>query len=75
MVILILILAAASFLAGVGVLALLMLVLAGIRTEERCMSLISTSPSRVSALSRRILGVYVRQPRTAPRCRYQDARR
>ena len=75
MTLLIVILTAAVLLIGLSVLGLLLLLLAGIHGEERRMSLISAPPTHVGALSRRMLGVYVRRPRKAPRCQYQDTRR
>jgi hypothetical protein len=56
------ILIAAVILTGLGVLALLVLVLAGIRTEDRHMSLTSTPRTRTEAITRRLLGVGVRAP-------------
>ena len=64
--------ALAAFLIGLSVLALLVVLLASIRTEERCMSLTSAPLTRAGAASRRMLGVYVRHPRPGSRCRYQD---
>ena len=56
------ILIAAVVLTALGVLALLMLVLIGIRVEERHMSLTSTPRTRSGAVTRRLLGVGVRTP-------------
>jgi hypothetical protein len=52
--------ALAAFLLGLGVLALLALVLIGIHHEERHMSLTSTPRTRIEAVTRRLLGVGVR---------------
>jgi hypothetical protein len=65
----------AAFLIGLGMLALLMFVLASIRAVERGKSLTCAPPTRAEAVSRRMLGVYVRHPRPAARCRYPDVRR
>jgi hypothetical protein len=65
----------AAFLIGLGVLALLLFVLASIRAVEQGKSLTCVPPTRAGAVSRRMLGVYVRRPRLAPRCRYQDVGR
>jgi hypothetical protein len=54
------ILIASVVLTGLGVLALLVLVLAGIRAEERHMSLTSTPGTCIEAATRRLLGVGVR---------------
>ena len=54
------ILIAAVVLTGLGALALLMLTLAGIRAEERHMSLTSAPRTRIEAATRRLLGVDVR---------------
>ena len=64
--------ALAAFLIGLSVLVLLMVLLASIRAEERCMSLTSAPPTRAGAASRRMLGVYVRRPHPASRCCYQN---
>jgi hypothetical protein len=56
------ILIAAVVLAALGILALLMLVLVGIRVEERHMSLTSTPHTRTGAVTRRLLGVGIRTP-------------
>jgi hypothetical protein len=47
---------------GLGVLALLVLVLVGIRHEERHMSLTSAPRTRIEAVTRRLTGVGVRTP-------------
>jgi hypothetical protein len=47
---------------GLGVLALLVLVLVGIRDEERRMSLTGAPRTRIEAVTRRLLGVGVRHP-------------
>jgi len=57
------------------VLALLVLDLVGIRTEERHMTLTSAPSTRTGALSRRLTGAGVRRPGKAPHCRYQHVRR
>jgi hypothetical protein len=51
-----------ALLLGLGVLALLVLVLIGIHHEERHMSLTSTPRTRIEAVTRRLLGVGVRHP-------------
>ena len=56
------ILIAAVVLTALGVLALLMLVLIGIRVEERHMSLTSTPRTRTGAVARRLLAAGVRNP-------------
>ena len=60
------ILIAAVVLTALGVLALLMLVLIGIRVEERHMSLTSTPRTRTEAVTRRLLGVGIRTPGPCP---------
>jgi hypothetical protein len=60
---------------GLGVLAVLVLVLVGIRSEERHMTLTGVPRTRAGALSRRLTGLYVRRPGRVPGCRYLDARR
>ncbi len=75
MSILLITLLAAVFVAGSGVLALLVLLLVGIRTEERHMSLTSGPRTCVASLARRLTGASVRRPQQAPRCRYEDTRR
>jgi len=47
---------------GLGVLALLVLVLIGIRDEERHMSLTSAPRTRIGAVTRHLVGVGVRTP-------------
>ena len=49
-----------ALLLGLGVLALLVLVLIGIHAEERHMSLTTTPRTRIEAVTRRLLGVGVR---------------
>ena len=56
------ILAIVALVIGLGVLALLVLVLAGIRDEERHMSLTSAPRTRIGATTRRLTGVGVRTP-------------
>jgi hypothetical protein len=72
--ILVLILAAIVLITGLGVLALLAVLLVGIRHEERHMSLTRTPRTRASVLSRRLTGVHVRHPRPTAHCRYQNPR-
>jgi hypothetical protein len=60
------ILIAAVVLTGLGVLALLVLVLAGIRDEERHMSLTSAPRTRTGAITRHLTGVGVRTPEAGP---------
>jgi hypothetical protein len=55
-----------ALLIGLGVLALLVLVLAAIHHEERHMSLTSTPRTRTEAVTRRLLGIGVRTPEAAP---------
>ena len=58
-----------ALLIALGVLALLALVLAGIRDEERHMSLTSAPRTRIGAVTRRLTGVGVRTPERRPRQR------
>ena len=60
------ILAIVALLIGLGVLALLVLVLVGIRDEERHMSLTSAPRTRIGAITRRLTGVGVRTPHAGP---------
>jgi hypothetical protein len=60
------ILIAAVVLTALGVLALLMLVLVGIRVEDRHMSLTSSPRTRTEAVTRRLLGVGIRTPGPCP---------
>ena len=55
-----------ALLIGLGVLALLILVLAGIHHEERHMSLTSAPRTRIEAVTRRLTGVGVRTPEAGP---------
>jgi hypothetical protein len=59
-------LAIVALLIGLGVLALLVLVLAGIHDEERHMSLTSAPRTRIGAVTRRLTGVGVRTPEAGP---------
>jgi len=59
-------LAIVALLIALGVLALLVLVLAGIHDEERHMSLTSTPRTRIGAVTRRLTGVGVRTPEAGP---------
>jgi hypothetical protein len=59
-------LAIIALLIGLGVLALLVLVLAGIHNEERHMSLTSAPRTRIEAVTRRLTGVGVRTPEAGP---------
>lgn len=68
------VLAVAALIVGLAMLGLLLMLL-GIHTEERRMSLTGTPPTRAGAMSRHVLGVYVRRPRADSRCRHQDVRR
>jgi len=61
------ILAIVALLIGLGVLALLVLVLVAIRDEERHMSLTSAPRTRVGAVTRHLTGVGVRTPEAGPR--------
>ena len=55
-----------ALLIGLGVLALLILVLAGIHHEERHMSLTSAPRTRIGAVTRHLVGVGVRTPEAGP---------
>jgi hypothetical protein len=55
-----------ALLIALGVLALLALVLAGIRDEERHMSLTSAPRTRIGALTRHLTGAGVRTPDAGP---------
>ena len=59
-------LAVVVLLTALGVLALLVLVLVGIRHEERHMSLTSAPRTRIGAITRHLTGVGVRTPGTGP---------
>ena len=59
-------LAIVALLIGLGVLALLVLVLVGIHDEERHMSLTSAPRTRIGAVTRRLTGVGVRTPQADP---------
>ena len=59
-------LAIVALLIGLGVLALLVLVLVGIRDEDRHMSLTSAPRTRIEAVTRRLTGVGVRTPEAGP---------
>jgi hypothetical protein len=59
-------LAIVALLIGLGVLALLVLVLVGIHDEERHMSLTSAPRTRIGAVTRRLTGVGVRIPDAGP---------
>ena len=56
------ILIAAVILTGLGVLAVLVLVLVGIHDEDRHMSLTGAPRTRIEAITRRLLGVGIRVP-------------
>ena len=60
-----------ALLIALGVLALLVLVLVGIRHEERHMSLTSAPRTRIGAITRHLTGVGVRTPEADP-CKDQD---
>ena len=60
------ILIAAVILTGLSVLAALVLVLVGIRHEERHMSLTSGPRTRIGAITRHLTGVGVRTPEADP---------
>jgi uncharacterized membrane protein YqjE len=60
------ILAIVAFLTGLGVLALLVLVLVGIHDEERHMSLTSAPRTLIGAITRHLTGVGVRIPEPRP---------
>ena len=59
-------LAIVALLIALGVLALLVLVLVGIRDEERHMSLTSAPRTRIGAMTRHLTGVGVRTPEAGP---------
>jgi hypothetical protein len=75
MSILLITLLAAVFATGAGVLALLVLLLVGIRTEERHMSLTSAPRTCAGSLARHLTGVGVRRAQQASHCRCGDRRR
>ena len=75
MSILLITLLAAVFATSAGVLALLIVLLVGIRTEERHMSLTSGPRTCAGSLARHLTGVGVRRAHQAPHCRYEDTRR
>jgi hypothetical protein len=58
--------ASVALLIVLGVLALLVLVLVGIRDEERHMSLTSAPRTRIGAITRHLTGVGVRTPQAGP---------
>ena len=60
------ILAIVALVIGLGVLALLVLVLVGIHDEERHMSLTSAPRTRIGAITRHLIGVGVRTPEAGP---------
>jgi hypothetical protein len=60
------ILIAAMILTGLGVLAVLVLVLVGIHDEDRHMSLTGAPRTRIEAITRRLLGVGIRVPGPCP---------
>ncbi len=55
-----------ALLIALGVLALLVLVLVGIRDEERHMSLTGAPRTRIGAITRHLTGVGVRTPEAGP---------
>jgi hypothetical protein len=59
-------LAVVALLIALGVLVLLVLVLVGIRHEERHMSLTSAPRTRIGAITRHLTGVGVRTPEAGP---------
>ena len=59
-------LAVVVLLIALGVLALLVLVLVGIRDEERHMSLTGAPRTRIGAITRHLTGVGVRTPDAGP---------
>lgn len=75
MPILLITLLTAVFVAGAGVLALLVLLLVAIRTEERHMSLTSGPRTCAGSLARRLTGASVRRSHQPPHCRYEDTKR
>jgi hypothetical protein len=75
MSILLMTLLVAVLVTAAGVLAMLVLLLVGIRTEERHMSLINGPRTCVGSLARHLTGVGVRRAHQASRCRCEDKRR
>jgi hypothetical protein len=65
---------AAVFVVGAGMLALLVLLLVGIRTEERHMSLTTGPRTCAGSLARRLTGASVRRPHQTRHCRYENTR-
>ncbi len=59
---------------GAGVFALLVLLLVGIRTEERHMSLTTGPRTCAGSVARCLTGASVRRPHKTPHCRYEDTR-
>jgi hypothetical protein len=59
---------------GAGVLTLLVLLLVGIHTEERQMSLTSGPRTCAASLARRLTGTAVRRPPHTHHCRYENTR-
>jgi hypothetical protein len=59
---------------GAVLFALLVLLLVGIRTEERHMSLTSGPRTCAGSLARRLTGASVRRPHQTPHCHYEDTR-
>ena len=59
-------LAIVALVIALGVVALLVLVLVGIRDEERHMSLTSAPRTRIGAMTRHLTGVGVRTPEAGP---------
>ena len=60
------ILIAAVILTGLGVLAVMVLVLVGIHDEDRNISLTSAPRTRIEVITRRLLGVGIRTPGPCP---------
>jgi hypothetical protein len=74
MSILLITLLAAVAIVGAGVFALLVLLLVGIRTEERHMSLTNGPRTCAGSLARRLTGTSVRRPQQIPHCHHEDTR-
>jgi hypothetical protein len=66
---------AAVFLISLGVLVLLVVVIVGIRAEERHMSLTRPPRTQAGLLARRLTGASVRRPQRASHCHDEHTRR
>ena len=70
----VIVIAAIVALTVLGVVAVLTIVLVGVRNEDRCMSLTSSPHGRIEAVTRRLLGVGVRTPGPCDACDKVPAR-